>query len=325
MQYSLVSRFRGGLLGSWVAAILSQSNYQDPAQGRSKLILPKPENIQIREQGLATGQSNLSQWEKLANCASESLIRCGSLNLEDWLWQVDRTEPSLVLLKGTATSSEVAVATLPIAIFFHDNLLLLRKHLLQASTLWLSQSQEPLGILAMGLAIALALTEKLNPTTLIPQILVDLGISQTPLVQQLEQVQTLLKQGADLETTITQLRREQVEQSKLGDCPDTAIALAFYCFLQDPEDFRLAVTRAVRSGYQPHLTATLTGALSGIYNSMIGIPVGWRIAANQFKASGKRRQLADYLFAIWSGVCDISLAGQWQISAVAAPGVIQPR
>lgn len=317
MRYSVLNRFRGVLLGSFLGEILGSGSTQGQVLGGAASIAPK--------QGDAHLSPTLSDWSQIAACGTESLIRRGQLDLDDWVLHSGITQSSLLLLKNTASSSEAAVATLPMALFFHDDQVKLRQHLLKAAAIWQENSDASEGVLAVAFAIALALTEQLDCTTLIPRTLSYLGKAQTPLVQQLEQVQTLLEQGAGLDTTLTQLRRERSRRSDLLELSYTSIALAFYCFLHTPEDFRLSVTRATRTGYQPQITAALTGALSGVYNSIIGIPVGWRLAANRISTGDQRLQLADRLLAVWSGVYDVSATEQLQQAAVAAPRVIQPR
>ncbi len=317
MRYSVLNRFRGVLLGSFLGEILGSGSTQGQVLGGAASIAPK--------QGDAHLSPSLSDWSQIAACGTESLIRRGQLDLDDWVLHSGITQSSLLLLKNTASSSEAAVATLPMALFFHDDPVKLRQHLLKAAAVWQQNSEASEGVLAVAFAIALALTEKLDSTTLIPRTLTYLGKAQTPLVQQLEQVQTLLDQGAGLDTTLIQLRRERSRRSDLLELSYTSIALAFYCFLHTPEDFRLSVTRATRTGYQPQITAALTGALSGAYNSIIGIPVGWRLAANRISTGSQRLQLADHLLAVWSGVYDVSATEQLQQAAVAAPRVIQPR
>ncbi len=317
MRYSVLNRFRGVLLGSFLGEILGSGSTQGQVLGGAASIAPK--------QGDAHLSPSLSDWSQIAVCGTESLIRRGQLDLDDWVLHSGITQSSLLLLKNAASSSEAAVATLPMALFFHDDPVKLRQHLLKAAAVWQQNSEASEGVLAVAFAIALALTEKLDSTTLIPRTLTYLGKAQTPLVQQLEQVQTLLEQGAGLDTTLTQLRRERSRRSDLLELSYTSIALAFYCFLHTPEDFRLSVTRATRTGYQPQITAALTGALSGVYNSIIGIPVGWRLAANRISTGSQRLQLADHLLAVWSGVYDVSATEQLQQAAVAAPRVIQPR
>lgn len=335
MRYSLLSRFRGALLGSLVGEILGDVGCRDRVLGGASLARLKQEDAQASQ--------TLSEWSQLATCGTESLIGCGRLNLEDWVLPSGKT-PSKVVLKSAASSSEAAVATLPIALFFHDDEIKLRQQLLACAEIWQHKPEASEGVLAVAYAIALALTEKLDFATLIPRTLAYLGSSQTPLVQQLEQVQILLEQGAGLNTTLTQLRREAQSRGEPLGRPHTSIALAFYCFLSTPEDFRLCVSRAA-STYQPQTTAALTGTLAGVYNSLIGIPVGWRLAINRTSKGGfgivgshqeqivdqlnpplhYRLQLADRLLEVWSGVYKVSASAQSQWLAVAAPRVIQPR
>ncbi len=312
MQYSLLNRFRGALLGTIAAEILGSGGEHRRVLDKATLILPQSEDAQPSER--------FSLWSQIAACGTESLIRCGKLDREDWVLHSGMTQ-----LKSAASSSEAAVATLPIALFFHDDQVKLRQQLLQAAAVWQQEPNRPDGALAVAFAIALALTEKLNVTTLIPQTLAYLETSQTPLVHQLEQVQTLLEQGAGLDRTLTQLHREVQRQGTPSGHPYIPIALAFYCFLSTPEDFRLCVSRAVRTGHQSQITAALTGALAGVYNSIIGIPVSWRLAADRISNTVGGLQQADRLLALWSGVYDVSSAQRCPWTAVAAPQVIQRR
>ncbi len=326
MQYSLLSRFRGALLGSLVGEILGSCTENSGVFGNG--VAQKNINIlynQNKDSSSTTSQKTISNWSEIANCSIESLIRCGTLDTEDWLQEAGKVNESLLYLKRKANSHQTAIATLPIALFFHDNPVALQQKLQEAAEIWLSDIEEVAGVYAIGLAIALTLTENLNLATLIPHILTKLKLSQTPLIQQLEEVQTLLEQRADLETTLCQLRRLQSNQIKQKNCPNTSIALAFYCFLNNPEDFCISITRAIRSGYQPQMTAAITGMLSGVYNSMMDIPVAWRIAAQRSNIWQKRQQLASRLLAVWSGVWDISEIELSNLVTVAGAGAIQSR
>ncbi|MGB5963161.1 MAG: ADP-ribosylglycohydrolase family protein [Coleofasciculaceae cyanobacterium] len=311
MRYSLLSQFRGALLGSLVGEILGSNKGRMP----SRLLLKASSDQD--NQSLVALATQLN-WSQIATCGIESLIHCGRLDLEDWQLRSSKVE-SLSLLKNTANSSEAALATLPIALFFHDDQSKLRQQLQQAAAHW-QQTEENEGVLAVGYAIALALTEKLNHT-LIPQILSYLGNAQTRLGQQLQQVQNLIDKGAALNSAVHQLRQE----AKLQGGTDTvcAIALAFYCFLSTPEDFRLSLSRASLITYQPQLTSALTGALAGAYNSNMGIPIGWRLEANQINMSIQRLKLSEQLLAVWSGAYGVSVIEPLPWAAIAAPRVIR--
>jgi ADP-ribosylglycohydrolase len=246
------------------------------------------------------------------------------VDLDDWWHLFGKTQSSL-LLQSAATSSEAVLATLPIALFFHEDSIKLRQQLQQAAAIWQHQPETLDGVLAVAYAIALALTEKLDCTTLIPRILDYLGTSDTPVVHQLTQVHTLLQQGVGLNTTLTQLRREVQSRGEPLGRSDISIALAFYCFLTTPEEFRLCVSRAARIRHHPQITTAITGALAGVYNSLAGIPVSWRLAINRLNNGILMQEAADHLLESWAGVYNVSESAQSQRLAVAAPHVIQPR
>jgi len=207
--------------------------------------------------------------------------------------------------------------------------------------------------LAIGYAIARALKEKLNPPSLIPETVTYLGVD-TPLTALLLQVQILLDRGASLEAAVNQLcksavvqQRQQVQEERsetklVSPSSFLPIAIAFYCYLSTPEDLRLAVVRAARTGIEPQLTCSLVGAISGAYNSTVGIPLEWRLALGQNSEApeiaagrspllwgtasyGEIMELAAHLLAIWSGAYH-SLGEGKSLSypVVAAPYVIRP-
>jgi len=325
MQHSLLCRFQGALLGSLMGELVSYD--RDPGFGDSV----GKKSLQFAKSQPQSSQSNLgipkgSAWNQITTCGLESVIETGGLNLDDWLMRCRQTHPSLLELKGNAQSSEIALSTLHLALFFHENQDRLRQSLVKAAAIWQVDPNASAGVLATAIAIAVILTETFNPTPLIPQILSRLGTEPTALTKRLQQVQTLIAAGADLETTTAHLRRLPENLGNREDASDMAIALAFYCFLYTPEDFYLCVSRAVRSGYQTPITAALTGALAGVYNGINGIPVNWRVAALTIPAFIQRWQLTDQLLAVWLGVYDQHQStNQYKQAAIAAPNIIQRR
>lgn len=275
------------------------------------------------------------QWGRLAVLGAQSLIRLGRFDVDDWR---DTFGKESVLNQFSASpeqdamnlvSTKAIIATLPLALFYHENEIKLRQNVQQLMAVWQDESIVTMdGALAIGYAIAMSLTEKLNADSLIPETIAFLG-SHTQLAQHLAQVQTLLKQGASLERATAELVRDAQ--------PSTPIALAFYCFLSTLEDLRLSITRAVKTGYQPQFTSAITGALSGAYNSTAGIPSTWRIALSQPDAKplaawgmtteSEMLELSDSLVAVWSGVYDQATytAALMPVAAIAAPRVIRLR
>jgi ADP-ribosylglycohydrolase len=307
MRYSLSSRFGGTLLGAAVGEMLGKS----------------------------TSVKADSQWGRLAVLGIQSLIRLGRFDLDDWRYaflsvdSIPRTfRPSSNQNAMNCVFTKAIIATVPLALFYHENETKLRQNL--QNFLVAVGQDDPVsrdGTLAVGYAIAQCLTEKLNSATLIPQTIAFLE-SQTLLAQQLAQVQTLLEQRAGLERAVTHLGA--------GTQPSTLIALAFYCFLSTLEDLRLSVMRAAQKGYHPQITSTITGALSGAYNSTAGIPATLRMALSQpdnklaawgMTTEAEMLKLSNSLVAVWSGVYNQAehLTEVMPATAIAAPNVIRSR
>lgn len=328
MRYSLSSRFRGTLIGMVIGdigkcgATTKHFSCLDATPHTQRQLLNRSVE---QHNGAAEALAG-----RFAVLGAESLIRLGRFDLDDWR-HTFRQDSLLRLLVASPDQNGInylsitgIVATLPIALFYHENEIKLRQNLQLALT---AVGHDPVsrdGALAVGYAIAQSLNEKLNAATLIPEIISFIGEPQTQITQHLAQVQTLLEQRAGLERAVTELRAQ----------PSTPIALAFYCFLSTLEDLRLSVMRAALTRYQPHVTSTITGALSGAYNSTFGIPINWRLALSGDPKLGtwgiteiKILQISDSLVAVWSGVYDqvTHPPDLTQVAAIAAPRVIRSR
>ncbi|MEA5579115.1 ADP-ribosylglycohydrolase family protein [Anabaena sp. UHCC 0451] len=304
MRYSLVNRVKGTFLG----VLLGES--------------------------LAT--QNAGELGEIAVLGSESLIILGRLDVDDWLKRCQKADVNLET--SNLTWRKVIVATLPVAIFFHEDTVKLKSNLLQVLQIWNPNPVLRDAALAMGYAIAKSLTEKLDPVTLIPQTIEFLAEKTNLLPQKLLKVKTLLEQEARLE----QAQREFSQHEQISD----NMALAFYCFLSTVEDFRLTMLRATNNSPQPNYgCCPFAGALSGSYNSTVGIPVNWQVSLSAShqplwgsKSFVQMLELADDLVAVWSGAyninphtkklkqvgCDINQE-LTPLSIFAAPRVIRPR
>ncbi|MEG4803482.1 ADP-ribosylglycohydrolase family protein [Microcoleus sp. ARI1-B5] len=379
MRHSLLSKFQGTILG----AVLGDSTglqYQRQLVGippqtedlQPILQLTKHQQLTLSGATLALNSPNSkilagkqsSECGRLAVACAQSLIRCNGLDLKDWgdTWE-GFAKPQINPERSTEFQSllnpcEAAVAALPCAMFFHENKAKLREKIMLATDVWLNEnrSEWQTSVLAIGYAIARSLKQRLDPATAIEQTIAYLK-TDNALTELLLQVQILLKQGADLETAATHLcksatalRQKPEEGEKKSQTESIVnpgnllpIALAFYCFLNTPEDWRLSVVRAARCGIAGQLTCALTGALSGAYNGAAGIPVEWRqvfsaVESRQLAegpepslwgtgSDAKIVELASNLFAVWAGVYSPSAgldAAALAIS-VAAPYVIRPR
>lgn len=314
MRYSPKSRFQGTFLGAFLGG--------SSASG-----------------GEIQSQSYLD-FGRMAVLGTESLIALGRLDLDDWIAR--QQQESLHSAVTDDISIKIIIATLPVALFFHENPIKLRKNLLYVLKIWENDPVVRDATLAVGYAIAQALTEKLDPLTLIPQIISFIGETPTSIPKKLLKVQNLLEQGAGLEKAQAEFGREE----KLSNI----IPMAFYCFLSTLEDFRLAVLRATYNGnfkvqnatfISSQATGAITGALSGAYNSTSGIPVNWRVLLLQrsspvwgLTSFSQMLKLTDAFVAVWSGVYNLALNPRELIeegcevaplSVYAAPRVIRSR
>lgn len=319
MRYSLVSRFRGTLLGILLGQSLAK-DYEQKSQ-------------------------NCSEMVRLAILGTQSLISLGKLDLDDWLKRQQQKSPDLVT--NNKVLPQAILATIPVALFFHDNKIKLRENLLRVLEIWDHDPVVRDGTLAIGYAIAQSLTEKLQPQTLIPQTIAFLGETSTLLPQKLLKVNDLLEQRVGLEKVQAELSKQEKWTN--------AVAIAFYCFLSTLEDFSVSVLRATDNGNIARQEArasdylqtigAITGALSGAYNSSVGIPVKWQmmrsqvdLAAWELTSFDQMLELADALVAVWSGMYSVAqhpsqsqlqqgsvMSEEQALCVYAAPRVIRSR
>ena len=324
MRYSLSSRFGATFLGAVIGEMIGSSkgvsirrfSYPNAIKLHQEQLLRRVEKQKYPVEAKYLGG-------RLAIIGAERLIQLGRFDLDDWH---DAFTKDLLAKDTINCNPTIAIlATLPIALFYHESEIKLRQNLQLALTA-VGQNDAMIrdGALAVGYAIALSLNEKINAATLIPQVITFLG-EPHQITQQLLQVQTLLNQQAGLERAIATLGRDAT----------TPIDLAFYCFLSTLEDFRLSTLRAAQTDYQPQITTAIAGALSGAYNSISGIPVNWRMALSRFEAQQagwettevEMLQVSDALVSVWSGVYDqvTHPTDSNSVAAIASPRVIKPR
>lgn len=224
---------------------------------------------------------------------------------------------NLRLKSAELTISEMALAILPIILYYHDNLSKLELLIYQAAQSWQISLSKIDGILWWSTAIALILREKLAPENLWQQISITSEIFKNSFQHNLDSLQNLCDRGLSI--------TEVTEELSLITAPECLpFLLSLYCFYQTPENFVLTIKQANTLKNRVPRILALTGFLSGAYNTKIGLPIDWR----KFSQNGDNYQKADQLgskvFALWSGV---NLSGRnIDISAIiATPRTLQNR
>ena len=316
MRYSINSRFRGTILGLAIGARLGKcgsKHYLSAPSGTSN-------TLQITGQSLEPHNYSSSSDAQIINLAltgMKSLIQKGRFYLSDWHQCVAKD-------LGVSPLNSI-IATLPIALFYHENEIKLHSSLQLALTAVGQDEPENRDIaLAVGYAIAQALQAPLHPLEIISRTTTFVGAS-TILSQKLSLVKIFLEHNAGIETVATALEQHHLSSS---------LALAFYCWLSSLEDFRLTIRRVMQNSPQPQITCAITGALSGAYNGTLGIPATLQqplflppadlMSARSMTTQKEMLRLCDALVAVWSGVYDqanqaSNLTGG---VAIAAPRVI---
>ncbi len=362
MRYSLLSQFQGVLVGAAIGELLGISWAAQVTQADQldltapQLPLNCPEQWQRLLSSTLTGEklsASEPRWGHLVVLGTQSLVQRGELNLADWQQFRQRHAQGTADLE-TLEASKMAIASLPIALFFHEDETKLYQNLERVGQWAASEPSSILASFIISLAIAQALQNQFHPQRSIPQMIAAITRLETRLgrpiaeadhmailMQQLAQVQTLLEQQASLERARSQLCQPLQATPTPHELKQIQpIMAALYCCLATPSDWRLAVLRSLQMKTAPALVATLTGAVSGAANSLAGIPVEWRLILDQTNGISTLKslwqvvefeaeviELASGLLATWSGTYDTQKfpVKRYHVPAIAAPRVIRPR
>lgn len=297
MRYPLVNRFRGAFLGGFIGEILALNSAEKSTKKSNDCIW----------------------WYELIASSAQSLIRLGRFDFDHWGTQVrkkwDNCDSSKSILDAAI------IATLPVTLFLHDNKVQLRNNLIETLDIWDNDPEIRDSVLAVSYVVAQSLNEKVCWKTLLPQTVDFIGDPSTKLSKKLFKIDNSINYKV--------LSRNAPIFSEREITPTTTIELAFYYFISSPEDFRLCVSRADRNPYLG--VETISGILSGTYNSTSGIPANWQvgqsnlnIAPSLFTSCSQMLELADALVAVWSGVYELTSNSRTleEKSVIAAPGVI---
>lgn len=277
MQHSLLHRFQGTLVGS--------------------IIRPTPPLKPIYE---------------LSQDLGERLIGSEGLKAADGLELRQKYEEQLPF---PLSSSQFILATLPLQLRYYDAPCQGQVQLASLGKIWEQPQSTLADIMVWGHSLTLALQEKLNPRTLVSQLLGAYPGLDTPLMLSLRELPRWLNHRLPLAAILSHFPHH----------PNLPVLAALSCFMTTPEDAKLCLLRASHSPLEPGLTSALTGALSGSYNSVVGLPLSWRWTREAEGLIASRTEQAQLLFARWSGVYEIKAHPSLACQALASAGTIQRR
>ncbi|MEA5536200.1 hypothetical protein [Crocosphaera sp. XPORK-15E] len=278
INYSLFSRFQGGLLGNLIG------------------------------ETLINREKSQFWWRVMSEKVMMKLIEKGEITSEDWA-VISPENPSL-------SSGELILGIFPLMLLFYDAPYQFQQQLEPLINLWNIPSETVKEIIFFYDLLGEILTEKLTKNS--PLNLLDIA-AKVPLSWEtsLQKIQEFLDKGTPL-TEVSRYFRQKMSPEK------TIIPLSLYCFSRTPNNFRLSVLQGIKTGYP--LISTLTGTLSGAYNSVLGIPIAWRLAQQIDRDCPLSYQQIFTLWEIWAGVDKVARGETMgDKTAVNSPGVMQQR
>jgi poly(ADP-ribose) glycohydrolase ARH3 len=207
------------------------------------------------------------------------MIRAG----EDWNKAAEK------LYHGGSYGNGAAMRIAPVAIFYHNELTMLREVAFRSSQITrshvLGKEGAALQAYAIALAIGLKLDELFDPRGFLSRL------------DELIQHETYRKKLESLTMLLGEVDKAKVV-AELGNTVEAfnSVPTAIYSFVSHPDSFREAILFAVNLGGDTDTIAAMTGAISGAYLGIEAVPNKWRLKLeNQLYIE----ELATVLYDIW--------------------------
>jgi len=330
MRNSLRNQFRGVLIGAALGDILGLH-----CQTRLQAKLPLSW-LNIDQWGWAAIDVPSIELSELKQVSETKLsLTWGSVVVEGvhQLIQNHRWEPAnLPIPVSDLEGITTAIATLPLILYFHDDLDQLRQQTQRLLAVYYPSGTAEVANLMLipTYAIALILQQRTQINCLIPTLIHELNLRENhPLAaQQLTTLQSQLEEGIGLERV---LQEYAPIPSALPETLLNLVTIVLYSTLNTPEHFRLSLLQAAHCKYYSPFVCSLVGALSGAYRGLSDLPFAWQRALNypgnpysvalsrwRVASVSELIELADDLLASWAGVYNpvsSSTLGQFPVSA----------
>jgi hypothetical protein len=267
---SLQSRFKGAIIGALIAQYQLNNN-----------------------QKINDYSWDNSPYLHFTIAGLKSIINQKQFDLKSWQLNLANTG-YFWEKKQKCSSSQTAIITLPICLFCYENFTELKENLLEVIKLCQNPDLPSENVLIWANVIKMILDNKFQPNYFIEQIIINLEIKESYLVNLLTQIQVFIREKTPLFVVSSYLQRN-CESNFQG------IAQSFYGFATLPNNFSLGVQRAMQTTCQPELTTILTAILLGLYLGYDHLPLIDLLGVKQLSLGKELEKLSDELFAIWGG------------------------
>ena len=299
MGYSLLNRFRGVWLGSIIARELTTQQQQikisQPNVNRANETLQQWFSSSEREIDLTIQK----QWNFLLYTLGEKPVT--SVADKDLILG---GEPSRVILLGLLA-----------IIYYHDDWSSLGNLFAKPEKNDRESAENIDNILVWCCVVRLALRGELANRGLTERVVMRTRLQRESYsIQWLKKVEVSCLEGWSSKQLI----------KELSSMKDKEIPLSLFCFFNNPEDFYLTVRQALSMRGQGKNIPALSGALSGAYNGLTGIPGCWRYNCQDRDFYRQVTLKTGEMVEKWCGVIS---AGDSPIfsSVITSPKILQPR
>ncbi|MBR8832263.1 MAG: hypothetical protein N5P05_003515 [Chroococcopsis gigantea SAG 12.99] len=227
--------------------------------------------------------------------------------VQKWLNNLcaERPENNILIV----SEQEYILSIFPLILRWHDQPSYWRQQLIiMGNSSHICAEVQEIGLL-WGSVLSFILLEQVNPKEILTSLLNNIDGKCNNLLL----IKELIESGCSYKTGCKKLLKLKLKQVE--------VMLALYGFILTPDDVRLCLCRAGGGKNERYFTAYLTGTILGLYNSIGGVPLSWRVQIEDHPTVKKLFDQAGELYRVWCGMYgELSLD-----AAVASPGIIQPR
>ncbi|MBD1912520.1 MULTISPECIES: ADP-ribosylglycohydrolase family protein [unclassified Leptolyngbya] len=288
MQYSLMARFRGTLLGAVLGHTMAE---------------------RADEQPLEVGKSMVALLRHVGEEGGESI---------PW--------PALIAGSPSNPGARLAVVSIPLMLYYHDREAQLHQALQAAANAWNLPPGSTLAAMTLAEVLALALVEELELERLPLQLIESLELPSTsPAAQQLHHLQIAYQERYSW--AIAQHHLQHLDLELSSETLPLSLLLAIYSFLRSPQDMRLAFSMPEHkhAGVTGLMVGAIAGSFNGTAKlPSHGWPSSITTMAWDLAQPQELQALSDQLLAHWAGVYRPHSQGAGLLKgAIAAPQLIR--
>ncbi len=236
---------------------------------------------------------------KIAISLGQSIIKYQQFDPNLWLNDLEKKKKEFLKYQNTFNDIEIMIISLPISLFYFDNVDQLEGNLQSIINIWRSPNVSTESVFIWSLIIKILLDNDLNSTNFMNKL--EGVITQQNLL--FPEIFITINHFIETKTPLHQIK-EQLHNCK-EDKSLVIIAQVLYCFFTMKDDFELCLLRTKSTTYYPNLTTSLTAVLLGLSQGYDHFPLKWRLLISSSVLHQEIMTLSSNLVKLWSGFLSI--------------------